>query len=546
MYQQKAGTKKFSEEEWEMKLFKRIGIAALLMVCAVAWAGSAWAWSAGSSHETRAYIYAEDGKTYYSGEYAPVFFGLRPSVVETSDNEYESGNGIFTVSLPAGTSIGWINQSERYYVVEPEQSFSEKEEFSIEKFDVDSHRVVGENYREDVYIINNDYYTYFTTNAEEVIPQSEFSVVIEGAEFFEDKPFAPLHTTKQQMDAKCVPYIELITRDGNITGLKWRFVDPAKPEVPLVRGANSDITAIADFVIWTKEYYHRHNEDLIVLPKAGDPLEGTLYLTEPYPVAEVGRVSISFAYDMDMSEFFVPGAVFNLYSWSFEFKESAPEQEPEVPDQEPEVEVVDEDEAWDLKTGIEVVAKYPELEDVTDEEGKPLPEKMEKEGTDKTTITTMPVFAVSVEDDSIARMSYNIDLNSIASKGYKVKDLTLLKLMEDGNLAEFERVDVDPQKVKDGQFTVTTPYGGLDSNDGIKRDISYIFHFGVRDNGAYDWDINKGSVVDPAAIAAKLPESDDGDDSNNTSSGGGGGCNTGYGLFGLLLAGILTFKYRKA
>jgi hypothetical protein len=432
-------------------------------------------------------------------------------------------------------------------VVEPEQVLDEKEkgEFSIERRS-DWHRVVGKKYSEEEHI-DDDYYTYFTTNAEDVIPQSKFSVVVEGTEFFKDESFAPLHTTKQQIDAKCVPYIELITREGNVTGLKWRFVDPAKPEVPLVRGTNSDIASVWDFTIWTKEYYHRHEEDLMVLPKAGDPLEGELYLTEPYPVAEVGRVSISFAYGIDISESIDSGTVCNFYSWVFEFRESAPEQESEVPDQEPKVEV-EADGGWDLKTGIEVVAICPELEDVTDEEGKPLPEKFAKDGTgtDKTTIATMPVFAVSVEEDSIARMSYRVsNLNSIASKGYKVKDLTLLKLMEGGNLAEFERVDVDPQQVGDGQFTVTTQSGRPDSNAGIAKDIPYTFHFGVRDNGDYDWDGTGGNVVDPAAIAAKLPGSDDGDNSNNTSS-GGGGCNTGYGLFGLLLAGILTFKCRKA
>jgi hypothetical protein len=516
-----------------MKLSTRVGIAIFSAVCVMMLAGSAWAWGSFSRHETKAYIYTGDNKTHYSGEYAPIFFGIRPSVVETSESEMESGNGIFTVFLPAGASVGWINESERYYPVEPEQYFKVEKRFFIEKRS-DWHRVAGEKYGNDAYR-DDDYYTYFMTNAEDVIPRSKFSVTVEGVEFFKDKPFAPLRTTQQQIDAGCVPYIELVTSGGNLTALKWRFVDPAEPDVPLVRGPNSNIASIWDFTIWTEEYYHRHEQDFELFPKEGDPLEGRLVLDEPYPLDEVGRVSVNFTYDLNINDL-SDGFVGSYYSWRFEFKESEPEQEPE----EPEVEA-DDDSAWDLETGIEVVAKLPVLADVTDADtGKPLPDKMAAEDTDKNTITTMPVFSVSVANNSIAHMSVTVNnLNSIAGEGYKVRDLTLLKLKKDGELVEFERV-ADPQQIGDGEFAVTAQYArdkSLEPDAAIVRNTAYVFRFGVKDNGDYDWDGREGKVVDPAAIAAKLTES---------GSGGSSGCNTGLGLFGLLLAGLVTRTYRKA
>ncbi|MDR1509446.1 MAG: hypothetical protein LBS53_07380, partial [Synergistaceae bacterium] len=51
---------------------------------------------------------------------------------------------------------------------------------------------------------------------------------------------------------------------------------------------------------------------------------------------------------------------------------------------------------------------------------------------------------------------------------------------------------------------------------------------------------NADKIIGAGNITGNPPVSD------QKPSSGGGGCNTGYGLFGLLLAGILTFKYRKA
>ncbi|MDR2174425.1 MAG: hypothetical protein LBO82_00630, partial [Synergistaceae bacterium] len=87
-----------------------------------------------------------------------------------------------------------------------------------------------------------------------------------------------------------------------VIGLKWRFVDPAKPEVALTRGTNNNIASIWDFTIWTKEGYHRHEQDFGLYPKKGDPLEVTLALEDSYPLEQVGRVSISFVDDIDIRD----------------------------------------------------------------------------------------------------------------------------------------------------------------------------------------------------------------------------------------------------
>jgi hypothetical protein len=516
-----------------MKLFKRIGFAAILAVCVTMWAGSAWAVTVlgGAGHETRGFIV--NGKARYSGDYKPNFFGMRPTIMP---QEMGLGNGSYTVSIPDGVTLGWINLKDRY-TEEPGGTFQGQKEFAIHERD-DSYRVVDEKISE-----NTDYYTLFTNNAEEIIPESRFSATIGSTEYFEDVPYPSFRTTQEQIDDKCVPYIELITSEGNLTGLKWRFVDPANPAVALTRGPNSHIVSVWDFTIWTKERYpeegysngsHRHAEDLEMFPKEGDPLEGAqLTLKQPYPLEKVGRVSVSFSYDIDIREIWdILDKKFGFYQWSFELKE------------EPGDGVVSTDVGWDLERGIDVVRKYPELNSVTEEGKAKTSEVAKKAGIDAATITTMPVFEVSVEDGTDAIMSYSVDkLSLIAEKGYKVKDLTLVKLTKDGEAVEFERVD-NIQDVGNGKFAVTAKNSSsaLDPESPILDGniTGYIFHFGIRDNGGdngdFDWDDTEGKVVDPAAIAAK----------SSDSKSDGGGCNTGLGLLGMLLAGVVARKYRRA
>jgi uncharacterized membrane protein YgcG len=79
-----------------------------------------------------------------------------------------------------------------------------------------------------------------------------------------------------------------------------------------------------------------------------------------------------------------------------------------------------------------------------------------------------------------------------------------------------------------------TPSGGADFISGpygVKLTDKYLYVFDGNENG---------TAQDPITLQAKSS----GSRSNNSSS--NGGCSAGYGLFGLLLAGLVTRKYRKA
>jgi hypothetical protein len=259
--------------------------------------------------------------------------------------------------------------------------------------------------------------------------------------------------------------------------------------------------------------------------------------------------------------------VINMYDWIFKLVESGepegpgeqpeepgeqpggPGEQPEEPGKQPE-EPGEPDDIGGyncdiLDTGIQVVANNPALglENVTDNGKAKTSEVAKSPGIDTTTITSMPVFAASVKENDVAIMAYSVSrLSSIAAQGYRVKDLTLVKLTKGGGNEEFRRVD-NMNDVGDGEFAVTTINSSkLGPESPITGSVGgYIFYFGIEDDGPFDWDPTPGRVIDPAAIAAKSPSKGDG-----SSGGGGGGCNAGFGLFGLLLAGFVMLKCRKA
>jgi hypothetical protein len=377
----------------------------------------------------------------------------------------------------------------------------------------------------------------FTSNAEEIIPESTYSVKSGDTEIKKNEKFTSFRSTKKQISDKCVPYMELITNGENITGLKWRFVNPDNPTAALTRGNDSNITSVGELAVWDKSDNHRYTDDVDFSPQNGDPLEGTVYFKELWPIDDAAHVSIRFVYDI------VPDAVDpgvdvtdSFYEWKFTLKNDGP--------------LIDVENGWNFSTGIEVVAKHKELESVTDDEGKASKDEVARlDVVDSTTIISMPVFEVSVASGGrTAIMSYSCRLNDIADKEYKVKDLTLVKLTKNGPV-EFTRV-ADPKDVQNGQFAVTkTPdYTSLNPEEPVKRDVGYAFKFGVGDNGNYDWDDNEGNIVDPAAVAAKLKSDDDnqnGNSNNNNTDNSGGGCNAGLGMSGLLFAGLAILKHRK-
>ena len=190
------------------------------------------------------------------------------------------------------------------------------------------------------------------------------------------------------------------------------------------------------------------------------------------------------------------------------------------------------------KTGTAVRNEHSALVSVTDSSGHTLPSAVNTSNVDSASIIGLPVFEVTVTDGNhTAFMGYETTLNESAAKGYKVKNLTFLKRRANGAIVEFERIE-NPANVGNGQFAVTlvsSPETALNGDASIASGTMYLFSFGIQDNGDYDWDSTDGTIVDPAAIAA----------SQTQTGGGGGGCNAGFGMVGLLFAGLAVLKYRK-
>jgi len=190
-----------------------------------------------------------------------------------------------------------------------------------------------------------------------------------------------------------------------------------------------------------------------------------------------------------------------------------------------------------FRTGTAVRNEHSALVSVTDSTGHTLPSAVNTSNVDSATIIGLPVFEATVEGSNhTAFMGYETTLNDIAAKGYKVQDLTFLKRRANGAIVAFERIG-NPANVGNGQFAVTlmsSPTTELNGDASIASNTMYLFSFGIQDNGNYDWDSTAGTIVDPAAIAASQTQ-------NKSSS----GCNAGFGVVGLLLAGIAALKYRK-
>jgi hypothetical protein len=494
-----------------------------------------------NKHRTQAYLV--NGSARYAGEYTPVFDCVFPFVFlskEENENGYlpYGSYGLFSISIPDSKTIGWnFEESDSSEKVVDSGTLQGTRKFKIIRHgsEHDSFGIATENGD----VSGN---LGFTTNAEEIIPdpESTYSVEVDGKEI-KKSVFTSFLSTEDQIAAKCVPYMELITSGGNITGLKWRFVNPDNPTVALTRGKDSNITSVWDFSVWSKNNDRLQRGDLEFQPQNGDPLEGTVFFQRSRPIDDADRVSIRFVYDIAPdADLGVDDVTDSYYEWKFTLKND----ENYGP-------LIDVENGWNLRTGIEVVEKHKELEGVTDSNGNASTSEVAKlDAVDETTIVSMPVFEVSVASGGrTAIMSYSCMLNDIAEKKYNVEDLTLVKLTKNGPV-EFTRV-ADPKDVENGKFAVTETLGykPLNPKDDVKSRVEYTFKFGIEDNGDYDWDDNEGNIVDPAAVAAKLKSDNDNQNgnsnNNNTDNSGGGGCNAGFGMSGLLFAGLAVLRHRK-
>ena len=376
--------------------------------------------------------------------------------------------------------------------------------------------------------------SYGDTNAEDLFPTLGLSInARNGDSLIRRRAFPGFHTTQAQMNAKCVPYVELVTNDNHVTGIRWRFVDPSRPSEALKRGTDSNITAVFAFELFSKSGLRQRKSDFKISPEVGASLEGLIEFQYPRHISEVSQAAIEFVYDVDMGGF--PAAYadsgFTMYKWIFNLTGDIPLDNGYGKDDSFKPLSDDAEILEPTATGISVVGLFPELASVTDNAGNTNPDAI-KINVIKGTITTMPVFGVSVsERGNTAIMSYRTRLDNLVGK--QIKDITLIKVKKDLSNREFRKVR-NPEEVTDRAFSVARsmqPGIGLLDSEIIERDVTYTFYFGIKDNGEFDWDERPEIIVDPAAIAAKEARS---------GGGGGGGCSAaGFGFSALLLAAFI-------
>ena len=136
---------------------------------------------------------------------------------------------------------------------------------------------------------------YFWNRADDGFSDKNFDVGLGSGKVMTGK-FPTMRSTAKQVE-QCVPYVECVLNDAKtaITVVKWRFVNPTAPEVALTAGPNVPVN-------WL---YHirlrRHSDEGFVQITDGDrvfadgeKMEGTVTLSEPFPVDDFDRVQVRF------------------------------------------------------------------------------------------------------------------------------------------------------------------------------------------------------------------------------------------------------------
>jgi hypothetical protein len=414
--------------------------------------------------------------------------------------------------------------------------------------------------------------------------------------------FAKVKTTEEQMSAKCVPYIETVTIAGKITGIRYRFVDP----VTKATVSNPDIY-IRRIRIHLEDSDIDINPPNIISDYAGE--EYSVSTPSSLNPDSITSIEIRFLYKSENPDgiFQNPRPVRSQtteYRWYFSGTFAEPSDTPGEPGDTPDEPGDTPDEPGNTPGEPGDTPDKPG--DTTDESGYvtlPTAEEVQQTKddwisnhklTDEIPASFEAVESVNIKTDSHVTFGDDISLNqtssaiaisqNVAMGGAVVLGTGTLPLVSksisglvdlppvngfnelsekyhviksfDGGgaidlLAEYGNrafdYDVKNQKVilKATIVIIDGPAPVAVADDGIVRPFENDI-FGVRlsnDNKyLYIYDGNKdGKATDPIALVAKTNV-----DENKRNGGGSGGCNAGYGLFGFLLTGLVTRKYRKA
>lgn len=144
-------------------------------------------------------------------------------------------------------------------------------------------------------------------------------------------------------------------------------------------------------------------------------------------------------------------------------------------------------------------------------------------------VNPLPVLRANLHSKSADIAVMGIDLLGSALAQTDPAKVKLLKVTGPDKGVVLPYVS-DPKKFRDvtnGAFTVLNSSGDVVTT--IESDKRYVLTLLIRDNGEYDLNKDPKVIVDPAVILSE---------EKGDSSSGGGGCDAGYGLWGLLLAGL--------
>jgi hypothetical protein len=164
---------------------------------------------------------------------------------------------------------------------------------------------------------------------EGLVSESDFTLRFDGEPEIAGK-FGRVRTFDEQFNEyKCVPYVELVTEGGKLTGALVRFVDPANPDVALVRNddAGHDIRLLSQVIVRLMDgdadiFQSLGNDGWFY---EGDKLEREVAFGVPVPLEDVERIGVYFQLAESNGQ---PNSATN-YQWNFivnEYEEGAGEE----------------------------------------------------------------------------------------------------------------------------------------------------------------------------------------------------------------------------
>jgi len=286
-----------------------IGISMLLT-------GSAWAYvvEVPIGHNTISYLV--DGKTDYNptvaGAIPPKYGYTYVELYPTDSGPKEATGGSITLNTKTTTAI------ENWNGV-PKGSFTGGKDYSLVwSADYAGYHLAADDDNSEI---------RFLAGAETGFSEMEIEVSL--GSITETTKTPALHTTARQMDDKCVPYIELLTEGENVTGARWRFVDPSRPSVALTRQAGGGNIAYISYVnLYDSPYDVLAEGSIRKTWSVGETLSGVVTFNKAVPLERLGYVRLAFQYGDSWISNQQQLNPYTFYSWLFYPKNTS---EPENP-----------------------------------------------------------------------------------------------------------------------------------------------------------------------------------------------------------------------